>query len=536
MNRRMNRRRFLQSITFGVVAAGLRAGASANGASSKPNIVYILADDMSCGDVRALNKACQFPTPNLDRLAREGIAFTQAYTGSSICSPTRYGIMTGRYCWRDGVGLASGYTAPFIDPSVPTVAECLRGNGYRTHMVGKWHLGGQWTGVDEAPVTERKPEPGTVDFAKGIGGGPVDHGFESWFGIIASLDMPPYVYFRDRTPVAIPSELVQEKHRFGVRAGLADPELSPSAVLGDITSESVKLIHKHDPKEPLFLYLPLNAPHSPVVPSAEWQGQSKMDEHADFRMEVDHSVGRVLEALERKGIADDTLLIFSADNGSAKQAVKGMREHGHDSVDGRRGWKATLFEGGHRVPFIVRWPNGLKGKGRQDAGMITLEDFFATVADILGKPLPEETVDSVSFFPQLKGEPQDTAQRDLIMSSLGNRLVLRQRQWKLICVSETELIDTVSEERNRAEDAFALPDDAPWWERITLYDLHRDVAEAKNVAKEHPDEVARLAQLAIEAIRTGRTNRGPARPNSSNTPQTELLEMLATEARLREEQ
>jgi len=495
-------------------------------AAARPHIVYLLADDMGHGDVQALRSECKFPTPNLDRLAHEGIAFTQAYAGSSICTPTRYGIMTGRYCWRDGVGLASGYTRPNIKPETPTVAEFLREQGYRTHMIGKWHLGGQWTGVDGSPVTERKAENGTVDFARGITGGPVDHGFETWFGIIASLDMPPYVYLRDRIPVAMPTRHVPAKSPFGNREGLADPKLDPSTVLGDITRESVKVIEAHDPKEPLFLYLAFTAPHTPVAPSAEWHGRSKIDNHADFRMEVDDSVGRVLKALEARGMTDNTLVIFTADNGSASFAVEGMRKDGaHDSSDGRRGWKATWFEGGHRVPFIVRWPNGLKGTARFDEGMIALEDFFATVADILGRPLPGEAGDSVSFLPQLQGKPQDKTQRQIIMSSLSNKLVLRHEQWKLICVGEEELV-------GRAEDKQATRNkgDTPktsWTEEVVLYDLKKDVAETRNVAPQNPALVAKIAKLALDTIKDGRTSTGPARPNSCKEPQLDLLMKLS---------
>lgn len=491
-------------------------------AETKPHIVYILADDMSHGDVQALRADCEIPTPNLDRLVREGMAFTQAYTGSSICSPTRYGIMTGRYCWRDGAGLASGYSGPFIDEETPTVAEFLQGQGYRTHVVGKWHLGGQWIGVDGTPVTERKPKPGTVDFAKGISGGPIDHGFETWFGIIASLDMPPYVYFRERTPVAIPTKLIPAKSEFGNRPGLADPDLSPFSVLGDITTESINVIKGHDSSEPLFLYMPLNAPHSPVTPSAEWQGRSKMDEHADFRMEVDHSVGRILKELERKRMLDDTFVIFTADNGSASFAVRSMREHGHDSTDGSRGWKATYFEGGHRVPFLVRWPKGIAGKGRLDSGMITLEDFFATVTEILGQPLPQEAGDSVSFLPQLQGQPQDTSQRDMVMSSLGNRLILRYKEWKLICVGERELVAKV--EGNR--DVVKTNPNGAWHEQVALYHLADDAAETTNVALSNQVVVAQIAKRAIAHIQSGRTNQGVARPGSCKEPQMELLEIL----------
>lgn len=511
--------------TIGLAAFAVLLNATIAMGADKPHIVCILADDMGHGDIRALREDCKFPTPHLDRLVHEGMAFTQAYSGSAICSPTRYGVMTGRYCWRDGVGLASGYTGPYIEPDTPTVAEFLRTNGYRTHMVGKWHLGGQWTGMNGLPVTDRKPPPGTVDFGKGITGGPIDHGFESWFGIIASLDMPPYVYFRGRTPVVIPSEFLEQKHRFGVRVGLADPNLESSAVLGDLAAEAVRVIQAHDAEEPLFLYLPLNAPHSPVVPSAEWQGRSEVDEHADFRMEVDHSVGRVLEALESKGMADDTLVIFTADNGSAKQAVQGMREHGHDSCDGRRGWKATWFEGGHRVPFVVRWPNGVQGTGRSDDAMITLEDIFATVADIVGQPLPDEAGDSVSFLPQLQGEQQNQSERQLIMSSLSNVFVLRHEEWKLICISERELVDRA--EASREDRRMPPGPSAAWHEQVVLYDMEQDVAETTNVAIENPAVVARIARLAIDAIKNGRTNSGPARPGSCREPQIELLTRLS---------
>jgi arylsulfatase A len=219
-------------------------------------------------------------------------------------------------------------------------------------------------------------------------------------------------------------------------------------------------------------------------------------------------------------------LIFTADNGSAKQAVHGMREHGHDSCDGRRGWKATWFEGGHRVPCVVRWPNGIQGAGRFDDAMITLEDFFATVADILGQPMPDEAGDSVSFLPQLQGKPQDRTQRQLIVSSLSNMLVLRHGKWKLICVSEKELVDRVEARR---EDRRKIPGPiAAWHEQVVLYDMKQDMAETTNVARQNTTVVARIAGLAIDAFKNGRTNSGPARPNSCSEPQIELLTLLST--------
>ena len=529
----MLRRDFLRVSGAVVLAAAVRPcfGVSQGQASGKPNIVYILADDMGYGDVTALNPESRIPTPHLDRLANEGMAFTQAYTGSSICTPTRYGIMTGRYCWRESVGLASGYSEPKIAPSLPTVAGFLRDNGYGTHIVGKWHLGGQWISKDGQPVRGR-PKIETVDFARGITGGPVDRGFDTWFGVIASLDMPPYVYIRDRKPVVIPTKDYPEKNQFG-RAGAADENLTSVQVLGDLTDETVKVIKAQKAANPFFLYMPLTAPHSPVVPTKEWQGKC-IDKNADFRMQVDHCVGRVLTALDEQELAYNTMVIFTADNGSAKHHYLSMLRLRHDSSDRRRGHKASLYEGGHRVAFLVRWPARVKA-GSRDAGMISLEDFFATCTAILGKELPDEAVDSVSFLPQLLGEKQKSGQRTLIMSSLGNKLVLRHEQWKLICVDEPYATAGLGElqadgkEVKRTKEKVKYKDDPslPWHERIILYDLKTDFAETTNVAEQHPVIVAKMAKLAIKSIRGGRTNIGPARPDSCQTPSIDLLEDLA---------
>ncbi|MHC5068183.1 MAG: sulfatase family protein [Planctomycetota bacterium] len=519
-------------------------------AAERPNFVYILADDMGHGDIQAINAECKYPTPNLDRLATEGMAFTQAYSGSSICTPTRYGIMTGRYCWRESVGLAGNYAGRYLPEGQTTVATFLREQGYQTIMIGKWHLGTSWTLKDGSvlPMKIKDTAHDQIDFTAPFYGGPVDHGFDYWFGIAGSLDFAPFLYLENNTATKVPTELMRTKdadgktltHRFGRREGLADPDLDSNQVMREFTKRTVAAISEHNGEQPFFLYMPLTAPHSPVYPHPDFVGASGIDEHADFRIEVDWCIGQVLDALETSGQADNTVVIFTADNGSASFAhASMMKESGHDSAGGRSGWKATMYEGGQRVPFLVRWPNGIEGINRRDNGVITLEDFYATTADILGAALPDEACDSVSFLPQLRGEDQDSGARDVVMSSLGNRYNLRHQDWKLVCIGEAELASHLSKggkQKNKGKGKGKGKKDAsadhglPWHQRVALFNLHSDPTESTNVAADHPEVVAKLARFALAGFDNGRTNRGPSRPhslNDSKAHQRELLEELS---------
>jgi len=493
--------------------------------TSKPNIVYILADDMGYGDIQAIAPQGKILTKNLDRLAEEGLAFTHAYTGSSICSPTRYGIMTGRYPWREKVKVAPNYSSRIMPKGQETVATFLKGQGYKTLMVGKWHLGTSWTMKDGSVMKSRQSmttqasltQDKQIDFNAPFYGGPVDHGFDSWFGIAGSLDFAPYVYLVDNKASKIPTERLLGKNRFGFRSGFADPDIQPSQVMGEFTKRTVALIEQQNKGEPFFLYMPLNAPHTPIAPSKAFKGLSKLGPDGDFRMEVDWTVGQVLDALDRKGLSDNTLVIFTADNGSYPGATINLNKVGHDTHDGRRGEKATLFEGGHRVPFLVRWPNGIKGKlNRRENVNITLEDFIATTADIIGQPKPNYAVDSVSFLPQLQDKEASVNQRDVIISSLHDILIARDGEWKLIYKSLPEI--AMIKQRNKVnakklkEGYFTPKNSEPWYEHVTLFNLKEDQGETVNIAQQNPEIVAQLHAAVQQSIKTQRTNKGAPKP------------------------
>ncbi len=492
--------------------------------TNKPNIVYILADDMGHGDIQAIAPKGKIPSPNLDRIAAEGMAFTQAYSGSSICTPTRYGIMTGRYPWREKVGLAANYGSRIMPEGQETVATFLRSQGYKTLMVGKWHLGTSWTMKDGSVMESRKSldqspsltEDQNIDFSAPFYGGPTDHGFDSWFGISGSLDFAPYIYLVNNKATKIPSEHLKGKNRFGNRSGFADPDLDPSELLGEFTQRSVALIEKQKKDEPFFLYMPLTAPHTPIVPSKAFKGLSKLGPNADFRMEVDWTVGQVLDALDRTGLSDNTLVIFTADNGSYPGATTELKEVGHDTHDGRRGEKATLFEGGHRVPFLVKWPAGIKGKlNRRADENITLEDFIATTADILDQPTPTYAVDSVSFLPQLQDQKATVEQRDVIISSLSNTLIARHGEWKLTYKSLAEIAEIRQRNPNmkKLRAGFYTPKkNEPWYKHVALFNLLEDQGETVNVAQQHPEVVAKIHAAVRKAIAEQRTNKGVANP------------------------
>ncbi|MBU2877931.1 sulfatase family protein [Aliiglaciecola lipolytica] len=513
----------LKNVTLLCVIFTLSPSVSAD--TSKPNIVYILADDMGYGDIQELAPHGKIKTKNLDRIAQEGIAFSQAYTGSSICTPTRYGLMTGRYPWRENVNLAANYGSRIMPEGQETVATFLRSQGYKTLMVGKWHLGTSWTMKDGSVVKSRQSmshkatlsEDKSINFSAPFYGGPTDHGFDSWFGIAGSLDFAPYVYLVDNKASKIPTEHLVGKNRFGHRTGFADPDLEPSQVLGEFTKRTVAAIEQQNKDEPFFLYMPLNAPHSPVVPSKAFQGLSKIGPNADYRMEIDWTVGQVLDALDRKGLSENTLVIFTADNGSYPGATIELKEAGHDTHDGRRGEKATLFEGGHRVPFLVKWPKGIKGElNRRENDNITLEDFIATTADILGQPTPDYAVDSVSFLPQLQGKEAPVGQREVIISSLHNILIARDGEWKLIYKSLAEIAEIRQRNQINAkklkEGYFTPKSNEPWYQHVTLFNLKDDQGETVNIARQNPEIVARLHSAVQKSIKDQRTNKGEPKP------------------------
>lgn len=461
--------------------------------SSPPNIVVILADDMGYGDVQALNPASTIPTPNLDRLAADGMAFLDAHTPSAVCTPTRYGLLTGRYCWRSRLksGVQNGYGPPLIETDRSTIASFLKGHGYRTGIVGKWHLGlGFVKGDDDS-----------IDFAKKLTHGPNSLGFDFSHIIPASLDFPPYVYIENHQVTGVPKE-TQPAQKFPqfLRKGELGSDFDMEGCLDHLAEQAAGFVRKSAAgDQPFFLYFPLTAPHKPVWPHRRFVGKSKLGPYGDFVMQVDATVGVVLKELDRSGVRDNTLVIYTSDNGSFMHRLNDESERDHvddDSLQAYRadrhrangpwrGTKADVWEAGHRVPFFVRWPGHVKA-GRQSRSTICLTDVYATVAAVLGKSVPEKAAaDSFSFASVLDGKL--AAKRPFVVNhSAAGMFAVRDGHWKLVL--------------GNGSGGRQQPRGKPFQKPYQLFDLDADPGETSNVIDNHP-EVARRLEAAANDMR-----------------------------------
>ena len=414
-------------LLFSMLAAFLSGQILAADPAARPNIVFILADDLGYGDVQCLNPAGKIPTPCLDRLAAAGMIFTDAHSSSAVCTPTRYGLLTGRYNWRSRLksGVLGGMSPPLIEPGRLTVPAFLQQQGYHTACIGKWHLGMDWSlKPGEVPFNDNieNGEHGwRVDFSQPIARGPNDAGFDYFFGIAASLDMVPYTFIENDRVTEIPTEnkafpLMLGRTDRMTRRGPAGAAFEAEDVLPTLTRKAVEYLEQHavDSKtgKPFFLYVPLNAPHTPIAPTKEWRGKSGLNFYADFVMQTDASVGTVLEALDRLALAHDTLVVFTSDNGCSPEAnFDELLAKGHNPSAQFRGTKADIFDGGHRVPFLVRWPGRVQ-PGTTSDQLICLNDLFATCAEMLGQTLPDTAAeDSVSILPALEGRADEAVAR-----------------------------------------------------------------------------------------------------------------------------
>jgi arylsulfatase A-like enzyme len=460
----------------------------AQAAEHNPNIVVVLADDLGYGDPGCYNKDSRIPTPNIDRLAAQGMRFTDAHTPSSVCTPTRYGLLTGRYCWRTSLkrGVLQGYSPLLIDPGRMTVASLLKQNGYRTAGIGKWHLG---LGNDKQ-----------TDYSKPLRPGPNSVGFDYFFGIPASLDMPPYVYVENEGVTAAPTARIgdSEMRRKGGngfwRGGAIAPGFTHEGVLPKLTEKATEFIGRQKPKQPFFLYLALNAPHTPWMPTKEFRGKSLVDYYGDFVMQVDATLGSVMKALDERKLADDTLLIFTSDNG-AHWLPEDIEKWKHRANGTLRGQKADIWEGGHRVPFIARWPGKIK-TGVASAQLVCLTDLLATSAAAIGAKLPADAgEDSFSLLPVLRGEKADTLLREAIVHHSGDgTFAIRQGPWKLALALGSH--------------GFSIPRDIkpkPGEAKGQLYHLGNDPEEKDNLWLKQPEVVNRLTKLLEKYQADGRS-------------------------------
>ncbi len=474
---------------------------------NKPNIVFIFSDDHAVNAISAYGGplAKVAPTPNIDRLAKEGALFTNAFCTNSICSPSRACVLTGQYNHVNGAFDLSGR----VEPGKQMLAIQMRSAGYQTAMIGKWHLGWNWplkeggTANDQGDFSGKFKGGWDVDYEADIQNGPCDLGFDYFFGISASLDMPPYVYVRNRRP----TEPATVEKAFN-RKGPAAASFEAVDVLPTITQESVQFINKHAKDDaPFFLYFPLNAPHTPIVPTEEWKGKSGINKYGDFTMQVDWTVGQILKALDDKGIADNTLVVFTTDNGCSPAAkIPELEAAGHDQNYIFRGHKADIFEGGHRVPFIARWPTTVKAGTRSDQ-IVGQLDLMATAADITGATVPAQAgEDSVSFLPVLKGEATSPIRTSIVSQSIGGQFAIRDGQWKLcLCPGSGGW----SNPRPGRVDMSDMP-------LVQLYDLSKDPGEQNNLEAKHPDRVEKMKKMLSTIIDNGRSFTGPKTANDAD--------------------
>ncbi|REJ88661.1 MAG: hypothetical protein DWQ35_19530 [Planctomycetota bacterium] len=453
----------------------------------RPNVVLILADDMGIGDVGIYNPDSKIPTPHMDRLARAGIRMTDMHTPSAVCTPTRYGLLTGRYCWRTRLkqSVLFGYDLPLIEEERMTLASLLRKHGYATAVFGKWHLG---LGVPD--------ENGKTDYSKPLSPGPLSVGFDRFYGIPASLDMAPYVYVDDTRVVeaATDSEPDGNYIRWGgtgyIVGGPRAPSFRHVDVLPVTFDKTVEYIESQTAERPFFVYVPLSAPHTPWAPTKEFKGQSQAGVYGDFTAMVDHGIGRILQAIDEGGFADNTLVIVTSDNGSHWLPMD-IEKYGHHGNLHYRGQKADIHDGGHRVPFIARWPGKFEaGKVSDQLGCLT--DMLATVAAIVGEPLPHDAgEDSFNLLPAWqKGE----AVREAIVHHSGRGMfAIRRGEWKLIFGLGT----------SGFTEPWGWVEPEPGGPRGQLYNMADDVSETTNVWLEHPEVVAELTRLMHEYRETG---------------------------------
>jgi len=487
-----------------LLVSSVAANASTN-AQSRPNIVLILADDMGYGDVGVLNHDSKILTPNLDRLAREGLIFSDAHAAGSYCVPSRYGLLTGRYMWRTRLGSGgnlANFAGTLIEPGRKTIADLLREAGYFTGLVGKWHQGIDWKLRDESARDVIREHPNyqdfdNIDFASHVVKGPRDYGFDNSFATAGSAEMNPSTFIENNRATIIPTLSSQEATElYGEWYGRDDNIIATGHTMDRLVPtlsakacEFVETATRTRPKQPFFLYYAMTTPHNPIVPNKEFVGTSQAGAYGDFVAELDHHVGRLLSRIAELGIEKNTLVIFTSDNGPVNRTrryhakwVRGDTAiYGHDSNGPFQGWKAGLKEGGHRVPFFVRWPEKIAAK-ETCATTIVFNDVIPTLAEMLEIKLDENTAeDGKSFFKALTAEVRPESFREAIVHNQSNgTFAIRKGSFKLT-VKGPKTVDQV------LDDAFPVS--------FVLHDLTNDIEETTDVSSSHPQMVQELHAL-----------------------------------------
>ena len=480
--------------------------------ATMPNIVILYADDMGYGDLGVQNPESKIPTPHLDRLAGQGTRFTDAHSSSGVCTPSRYAMLQGRYHWRKFHGIVNSFDQPILDVEKTTLAELLRQQGYKTACIGKWHLGWDWNAIKKGGAEEQAVAangkkkaagqaqvfaPDAFDWSKPIPGGPLSHGFDYYFGDDVP-NFPPYAWFENDRVITEPTVAMSNpkptaEGSWETRPGPMVKDWDFWGVMPTLTTKAVDWIGKQKANEPFFLYFPFTSPHAPIIPTDEFIGKSKAGGYGDFMTQTDDTVGRVLQALEANGLAENTIVIFSADNGPEHYAYERVKQFGHRSMGPLRGLKRDIWEGGHRVPMIIRWP-GKVPAGKVSDALMSQIDLYATIATIVNADIPAGSAeDSYNQLDMIQGNAK-SARDTLVHNTNANGYALRHQDWVLVA-AKTGAVSKVPDWFDSANGytSHASPGE--------LYNLREDISQRKNLYTEMPDKVAELTRR-LEQLRT----------------------------------
>lgn len=461
--------------------------------AERPNILILYADDLGYGDLTVQNPDSKIPTPNLDRLAKAGIRFLDGHSSSGICTPSRYALLTGRHHWRDFHGIVNAFGASPFPPERLTLSAMLKEKGYHTAAIGKWHLGWDWDAI-RRPGKEKGNHFTDFDWSKSIPGGPLDHGFDTYFGDTV-INFPPYCWIENDKVVDVPDTMMDvtkwkpiKEGNWECRPGPMFSGWDPYENIPTTTAKAVEYLHtRKDAEEPFFLYFCFPSPHAPIIPNDRFDGKSQAGPYGDFVVETDDACGQILKALEESGLADNTIVIFTADNGPEHYAYARDRNFNHWSSEPLRGLKRDIYEGGHRVPYMIRWP-GVVEAGRVSDALVSQIDLMATLAEVVDYKLPADSAeDSHNLLPHLKGET-DTVRTTHIHNTAPNKYAIRHGEWLLV--------DAPTGYISRGHQPWAKKRDYPADESpVQLFHLAKDIGQRNNLAEKHPEKVDELRQL-----------------------------------------
>ncbi|TXF90222.1 arylsulfatase [Neolewinella aurantiaca] len=491
------------SVIFTTILCAIALQSCTESSGQPPNIVIIYADDMGYGDLNCQNQASKIPTDNLDQLAAEGMRFTDAHSSSGICSPSRFALLTGSYHWRRQHGIVNSFGKPFFQDSDITLPQVLKSNGYRTACIGKWHLGWDWEIAEDTTAVlgpngkvRRIVHSDDIDWSKPLAGGPLDRGFDYYFGD-GTINFPPYAWIENDRVLEAPTEemttenigFTTKEGRWEFRPGPRVKGWNPYEVLPTLTRKTVEWIDQQEEDKPFFLYFALPSPHAPIIPNDEFDQKSQAGAYGDFVVQTDWVAGQVLKALKEKGLEENTIIVFSADNGTESYAWERAEKYGHFSMGNFRGLKRDVWEGGHHVPFIIKWPGEIEAGAVSDE-LISQVDIMATLANLTGTTLPAKaSPDSYDFSPVVLGTEYSSPLREAtVHNTYNSKWGIRKGDWLYINSSS-------GGHRKLPEGFKKLTGYTDFDTEGILFNMKDDPEQRVNLYGEHPERITEMSTL-----------------------------------------